>query len=133
MDKVGEYYNCLKVMMKAHLSAVFFHKILRKMCITKAILFLHEIVAIKHNLQKKVIMKWLANKILAWNFKTPNSKNIIATLCIVKIEKTELTLFPWLRFTWFAHCKITCLWFWCGFIKINLYLSVWKKSMGQNK
>ena len=45
-------------------------------------------------LKEIIIIKCLLIKLLEWNFfKNPNSKDIIATLSIATIEKTELTFF----------------------------------------
>ena len=58
---------------------------------------------------KKIIINWVA-------IKTPNSKNIIATLRIVTIEKSELTF---LLILYFRGC-IFCL---TGFLFHTIFVS----------
>lgn len=36
---------------------------------------------------------------------------------IFAVLLTNLSNVFWLSFTWYAHCWITCFWFWYGFTK----------------
>ena len=59
--------------------------------------------------KQKIIMKYLASNIFARVFfTTPNSKNIIATLRIVIIEKSELVFFLILHFHALLYDKKPC-------------------------
>ena len=82
-DKVRECYNCLKIMMQANLHVRFF----LQYCLLNA----HQLNGsiYRRNCCTQTELKHKNNHEMSCDF--PDSKYIIATLRIVKIENTELT------------------------------------------
>ena len=90
-DKVCEYYSCLKSIVQAHLHVGFFTIFFIKRASLKLFNLYMKLLQSSRSFKQKNNHVVPCNKIFWMKFFTnPNSKNIIATLRIVTIEKSEL-------------------------------------------
>ena len=102
-DKVCKCYSCLKMVIQAHLHVGFFTFFIKRASLKRFYLSLKL-------LQSRTIFKQKGNHEVSGYknfcmkvFTTPNSKNLIATLCTVTIKKSELTCLLTLYFHAYSH------------------------------